>query len=61
MGENKYRYLWKYVREVEKTESCIYVFLDRGADLYIPRHAFELEEKYGSFYEALNSHEVQNR
>ena len=61
MGDNQYRYLWKYVKEVEKTENYIYVFLDRGAALYIPRHGFESNENYKSFYEALYSHAQSNR
>ncbi len=56
MGDNQYRYLWKYVKEVEKTQDCIYVFLDRGAALYIPRHGFDSDEKYNTFYDALYSH-----
>ena len=60
LGENENRYLWKYFKNIEKTESCIYMFLDRGAALYIPRHAFESEEKYESFYESLKYHVSQN-
>ena len=56
MGENQYRYKWRYVKEVEKTKDYIYIFIDRGAALYIPRHGFESEEQYESFCEALNSH-----
>jgi len=56
MGENKYRYLWRYVKEVEKTKEYIYLFLDRGAALYIPRHGFASDEEYDAFYEELYSH-----
>jgi len=61
LGENQYRYLWKYVKEVEKTSDYIFVFLDRGAALYIPRHAFESNEKYVSFCMELLAHAQQNR
>lgn len=55
MGENQYRYQWKYVKEVEKTNEYIYLYIDRGAALYIPRHGFASDESYDAFYEALYS------
>ena len=61
LGENQYRYLWKYVKEVEKTKEYIYLFIDRGAALYIPRHAFSSDENYDAFYESLYSHAKQYR
>jgi len=56
MGENEYKYQWKYVNDVEKTNKYIFIFLDRAAALYIPRHGFESAELYSAFYEKLNMH-----
>lgn len=54
MGDNEHYYQWKYVKEVEKTKECIYIFIDRAAALYIPRHAFSSEEEYGAFFDELS-------
>ena len=56
MAENRHEYRWKYVQEIEKTKKCIYIFLDRGVALYIPKHGFPDEETYEAFYDALNDH-----
>jgi predicted membrane channel-forming protein YqfA (hemolysin III family) len=61
MGDNQHRYQWKYVKEIEKTSEYIYLFLDRGAALYIPRHGFASNEKYQEFYEDLQLYAKQYR
>ena len=56
MAENRHEYRWKYVQEIEKTKNCIYIFLDTGVALYIPKHGFPSEEAYEAFYNVLNDH-----
>lgn len=56
MGENEHKYQWQYVKSIEKTNEYIFVFIDRAAALYIPRHAFSSEQDYAAFHEALQSH-----
>lgn len=55
MGENQYFYNWKYVKEIEKTNAYIFIFLDNAVALYIPLHAFENESQYESFYNMLKN------
>ena len=56
MGSNKHYYKWKYVKEVEKTEGYVYIFIDNGVAIYIPLHAFKSDSECNSFYEALQNH-----
>jgi len=61
MGESDHYYQWKCVKEVEQTPEYIFVFIDRGAALYIPRHGFESDEQYNKFTKELNLHTQKNR
>jgi len=61
MGESEHYYQWKYVKEIEQTPGYIFVFIDRGAALYIPRHGFESEEQYNEFTKELSVHAQKNR
>lgn len=56
MSDNRYEYRWKNMQEVEKTESYIFIFLDRGVALYIPRHGFKSDQEYEVFYNELAKH-----
>lgn len=54
LGRNESHYLWDSILEVEKTKTFIFMFIDRGAALYIPRHAFNSDDEYAVFYNALH-------
>ncbi len=56
MADNRHEYQWKNVKEVEQTEDYIFVFLDRGAALYIPKHGFSSEKDFEIFHTTLNEH-----
>ncbi len=53
MGGNKYYYQWKHIKEIEKTNNFIFLFIDNGVAIYIPHHAFENDDEYENFYNAL--------
>ena len=41
-----------------KNKRIYFIFLDRAAALYVPRHGFKSDKEYASFYEALKSNVV---
>lgn len=53
LGENEYKYQWRYIHRTIKTKKYIYVFVDSFVALYIPRHAFSSEEQYSAFFDEL--------
>ena len=56
MGDNLHQFQWKYIRVVEQANNYIFIFIDRGAALYVPRHAFESDELFDQFFQELKSH-----
>lgn len=56
LGDSQHIYQWKYVNEIEQTKDYIFIFIDRSAALYIPRHGFNSDEQYNEFFNTLNSH-----
>lgn len=61
LGGTHHFYQWECVREVEQTSEYIFVFIDLGAALYIPRHGFSSDEQYNEFYNELKLHTQKNR
>ncbi len=61
MGANEFKYNWKTFKNIEKTDDYIYLFIDRGVALYIPRHGFQTIENYDDFYNAIKHQVHENR